>query len=204
MAKKIGSSIKMSRRMGQDLGHKQNQHKVARRLTVPPGQHGQRRRRGRRTSEFGTQLLEKQKVKFIYGVLERQFQRYMEKAQQNPQATGEELLRLLETRLDNVIFRLGFAPTRPMARQLISHRHILVNGKRVDIPSYHVRVNDLITLDNVATEIPDVQKLLVKKDLDIPGWMQKKATTGKISRLPERTDIDASVNEQLIVEFYSR
>jgi small subunit ribosomal protein S4 len=204
MARNLSPSIKKSRRFGVDLGHKQNSQKVARRLTVPPGQHGQRKRRGRRPSEYGQQLAEKQKVKFIYGILEKQFAKYVKTAKLNPQATGEELLRLLERRLDNAVFRLNFAPTRAMARQLITHGHILINNKKVTIPSYQVNVNNIIMLSPTAAGIPDVLKRLEQKDIGIPKWMQKKALAGKIHRLPGISDIDSGVNDQLIVEFYSR
>lgn len=204
MARNLSPSIKKSRRFGQDLGHKQNSQKVARRLTIPPGQHGQKKRRGRKTSEFGQQLAEKQKVKFIYGILEKQFAKYVKIAKLNPQATGEELLRLLERRLDNVIFRLNLAATRAMARQLVAHGHILVNNKKVSIPSYQVKVGDVVMLSPTAANIPDIIKKSQDKDVEIPKWMQKKAFAGKIHQLPSIADIDSSVNDQLIVEFYSR
>lgn len=202
MARYTGPTIKKSRRVGQDLGHKQNLQKVARRITVLPGQHG--RRGTRRQSEYGQQLMEKQKVRLIYGVMERQLRRYMSEAQRNPQATGAELLRILERRLDNVIYRLGFAPTRAMARQLVTHGHIRVNDQKVDVPSYRVAVGEVITLSPKTHEIPDVRNKLMDKEYQIPGWMQKKAVAGKIRRLPERSDIDTGVDEQLVVEFYSR
>lgn len=204
MARDLSPSIKKSRRFGVDLGHKQNSQKVARRLTVPPGQHGQKKHRRRRISEYGQQLAEKQKVKFIYGILEKQFVKYVKKAKLNPKATGEELLRLLERRLDNVVFRLNFAPTRAMSRQLIVHGHVSINSKKVTIPSYQVNVGDVIMLNQTAVNIPDVLKRLEQKDVEISKWMQKKAFAGKIHRLPSIADIDSSVNDQLIVEFYSR
>lgn len=204
MARNIQPKIRLSRRFGQDLGHKQNSQKVARRLTIPPGQHGQKKRRGRRASEYDEQLTEKQKVKLIYGILEKQFVKYVNTAKLNPQATGEELFRLLERRLDNVIFRLNFAPTRAMARQLVSHGHIFVNNRKITVPSYQVRVDDLITVDQKAANIPDVNKKLEEKGAQIPKWMQKKALAGKIHRLPGISDIDSGINDQLIVEFYSR
>ena len=204
MARNLSPSIKKSRRFGVDLGHKQNSQKVARRLTIPPGQHGQKKRRGRRPSEYGQQLAEKQKVKFIYGILEKQFVKYVKKAKLNPQATGEELIRLLERRLDNAVFRFNFAPTRAMSRQLITHGHVTVNNKKVTIPSYQVNIGDIIMLDQTAANIPDVLKRLEQKDVEIPKWMQKSALAGKIHQLPGITDIDSGINDQLIVEFYSR
>lgn len=202
MGRYIGPKIKRSRRLGQDLGHKQNLQKVARRLSIVPGQHG--RRGARRQSEYGQQLAEKQKVQFSYGVSERQLRGYIATAQRTPQATGLELLRLLERRLDNAVYRLGFAPTRGLARQLVSHGHVFVDQKKVSIPSYRVAIGDIITLSPVALEIPDVKARMANKEQEIPKWMQKMAGAGKISRLPERQEIDASVEEQLIVEFYSR
>lgn len=202
MARYTGPKIKRSRRLGLDLGHKQNLQKVARRLSVPPGQHG--RRGMRRQSEYGQQLTEKQKVQFSYGIQERQLRRYVTEAQRTPQATGIELLRLLERRLDNVVFRLGLAPTRALARQLATHGHIFVNQQKIRIPSYRVRIGDIITLSPKALEIPDVKARIANKEVEIPKWMQKTAAAGKISRLPERADIDSVVDEQLLVEFYSR
>ena len=202
MARYIGPIVKKSRRFGQDLGHKQNLQKVARRISVLPGQHG--RRGARRSSDYGLQLAEKQKLQFVYGILEKQLRRYVKEAQRNPQATGAELLRLIERRLDNVVFRLGFSPTRAMARQLVSHGHVSVNTRKVDIPSYRVTTGDIVTLSKHALEIPDVRGKIQDKEYQIPGWMQKKAAAGKISRLPERTEIEVPVEEQLVVEFYSR
>lgn len=158
----------------------------------------------RRQSEYGQQLTEKQKVQFSYGIQERQLRRYVTEAQRTPQATGIELLRLLERRLDNVVFRLGLAPTRALARQLATHGHIFVNQQKIRIPSYRVRIGDIITLSPKALEIPDVKARIANKEVEIPKWMQKTAAAGKISRLPERADIDSVVDEQLLVEFYSR
>lgn len=202
MARYIGPKIRLSRRFGQDLGLKQNQQKVARRIQVPPGQHGRRGRR--RTSDYGRQLLEKQKIRFTYGVFERQLRRYMEKAQQNRSATGTEFLRLLERRLDNVLYRFGFAPTRTMARQLVSHGHVLVNHKPITIPSYETSVGDIVTMTQKTYEIPDVKKTMERAEYKLPVWMQKTGGAGTIRRMPEREDIDAGIDEQLIVEFYSR
>lgn len=202
MARYIGPKIKKSRRLGQDLGHKQNLQKVARRLSVIPGQHG--RHGAKRQSEYGQQLAEKQKVQFVYGILEHQLRRYVQQAQRTPQATGIELLRLLERRLDNVVYRIGFAPTRALARQLATHGHVLVNQKKVRVPSYRISIGDIITLSSRALEIPDVKTRIADKEYEAPKWMQKTAAAGKISRLPERADIDTTVDEQLLVEFYSR
>lgn len=202
MARYTGPRVKKSRRAGVDLGHKQNLQKVARRISVLPGQHG--RRGFRRLSEYGQQLLEKQKLRWTYGIMEKQFVRYVQEAQRNPQATGAELIRILEQRLDNILFRLGFVPTRAMGRQLVNHGHVRINGQAVGIPSYRVVPGDVITLSAKALEIPDVKKRISDASSQTPAWMQKKAAAGKILRLPERSDVDMSIDEQLIVEFYSR
>lgn len=202
MARYTGPTVKKSRHFGQDLGHKQNLQKVAKRITVLPGQHGHKGQR--RSSEFGQQLTEKQKLRYTYGVMERQLRGYAMRAQRNSQATGAELLRILERRLDNAVYRLGFAPTRPCARQLVNHGHVMVNGKKVDIASYQVNIGDIITLSATALEIPDIKGKIADKEYKVPGWMQKQATAGKISRLPEKSDIDLLIDEQLVVEFYSR
>lgn len=202
MARYTGPKLKKSRRLGVDLGHKQNQQKVARRLSVIPGQHG--RRGMRRQSEYGQQLAEKQKIQYAYGIQERQLRRYVTEAQRTPQATGIELLRLLERRLDNVVYRLGFAPTRGFARQLVNHGHVFVSQRRISIPSYRVAEGDIITLSPKALGIPDVKARIASKEYEIPKWMQKTGAAGKVSRLPEREQIDTMADEQLLVEFYSR
>lgn len=175
---------------------------IERRGGVPAGQHGQRGLR--RLSEFGVQLREKQKAKRLYGVLERQFRRNFEQAAKVREATGEALLQLLETRLDNVVYRLGFTLSRGIARQLVTHGHILVDGKKVNIPSYRVRPGEIISLAPKGLKISQVKTALEEKDRVIPGWLERKAAVGKVVRLPKREEIDASINEQLIVEFYSR
>ena len=164
--------------------------------------HGRKFRK--RLSDYGVQLREKQKVKRLYGVLEKQFRRYFEVARKNREATGEVLLQLLETRLDNIIYRLSFAPTRPMARQLVTHGHVLVDGKKIDIPSFSVKSGQVVSLQPKAQEIPTVKMLLEDKDVKVPSWLERKAAVGKIVRIPERNDIDATISESLIVEFYSR
>lgn len=175
---------------------------IERRGGVPAGQHGQRGLR--RLSEFGVQLREKQKAKRLYGVLERQFRRNFEQAAKVREATGEALLQLLETRLDNVVYRLGFTLSRGIARQLVTHGHISVDGKKVNIPSYRVRPGEIISLAPKGLKISQVKTALEEKDRVIPGWLERKAAVGKVVRLPKREEIDASINEQLIVEYYSR
>lgn len=204
MGRYTGPKLRKARRVGIDLDSKQNAQKTAKRLNIIPGQHGQRFRRGKRASEYGVQLLEKQKIRFMYGVSERQLRRYVVIAQKNPQATGEELLKILERRLDNVLFRLGLAPTRDMSRQLIVHGHILVNNQKIDRPSYQVSIGDIIILSKTAQEIPDIARCIANKEHKSPSWMQKKTIAGKISRLPTRKDTDDQIEEQLIVEYYSR
>lgn len=199
MARYTGPKDRLSRREGTDLfgaGSKLT------RLTVPPGMHGPRGSRA--PSQYGRQLREKQKVRRMYGVLERQFRRYIEEALKSRGNTGEMLISLLERRLDNTVYRLGFAPSRPAARQLVGHRHVLVGGKKVNIPSYQVRVGETISLSPKAIEIPHIKKLLQDEDIKLPGWLMRKAIVGKVSSLPKREDVAESISEQDIVEFYSR
>lgn len=200
MARYTGPKDRLSRREGFDLFGKGAK---LTRLTVPPGQHGPKGTR-RRPSQYSRQLREKQKVKRIYGVLEKQFRKYVSQALKVKGNTGEVLLSLLERRLDNVIYRLGFAPTRPAARQLVSHKHVLVNGKKLNIPSYQVKQGDTITLTKTAMEIPAVQRLLEVKNPKVPEWLERKAAAGNVKRLPKREDIVEPITEQDIVEFYSR
>ena len=161
----------------------------------------------RKQSEYGLQLTEKQKVKFIYGMLEKQFRKYYEMAVKMPGITGENLLQILESRLDNVIFRLGLANTRRESRQMVSHGHILVNGKRLDIPSYRVKVGDVITLKE-STKSSERMKDIVEANSTrtVPKWldMDKNTLTGKVIALAAREDIDFEVEEHLIVELYSK
>lgn len=203
MARYTGPKNRLSRREGVNLDLKTAGNlKLERRLKVLPGQHGRRGRR--KTSEFGIQLREKQKVKRMYGVLEKQFASYYEKAAKTKGATGETLLVTLERRLDNVVYRLGFAPTRQSARQIVSHGHVLVNGKRMTIPSYLVKTDDTISLDTKAQNIAYIKKLLEEKTLTIPNWLEKKAVVGKVARYPKREDITGDIAEQQIIEYYSR
>ncbi len=161
----------------------------------------------RKQSEYGRQLTEKQKVKFIYGMLEKQFRKYYEWATKMPGITGENLLQILESRLDNVVFRLGLSNTRRESRQMVTHGHILVNGKRLDIPSYRVKVGDVITLKE-KTRNSDRMKDIIEANSSrlVPKWldMDKNTLTGKVIALAQRDDIDFEVEEHLIVELYSR
>lgn len=203
MARYTGPKNKKARRLGVDLGLKTSGVKLERRIGTPPGAHG-RKGGNRKVSDYGVQLAEKQKAKNIYGILERQFKKYYVEASKNPLATGEVMLSLLERRLDNCVYRLGFAPTRSSARQLVSHGNVMVNGKKLNIPSYKVKLNDVISLSKTATEIPYIKVLLADKEKESAAWLDRKAALGKVIRLPIRSDIIEAINEQLIVEFYSR
>ncbi len=200
MARYTGPKDRLSRSEGFDLFGKGAK---LTRLTVPPGVHGPKGSR-RRPSRYKLQLREKQKTRRLYGVLEKQFKGYVGKALKSRGNSGEVLLSLLEQRLDNVVFRLNFAPTRPAARQLVSHRQVLIDGKKVNIPSYQVKPGETITLTTKAMEIPAVKKLLETKKLSIPDWLQKKAVVGKVKRLPVVDDISEPISTQDIIEFYSR
>ncbi len=202
MSRYTQPKIKLMRKIGQDLGLKSNPLKTAKRLNILPGFHGRKGRR--KLSDFGTQLLEKQKVRILYGVMEKQLRRYFTAAAKNPTATGSALLSLLESRLDNVVYRLGFAPTRAAARQLITHGHVKVNNIKTSTPSYSLSQGDTIALSGRAVKIPYIADLLKAKNQGLPSWLEKKAAVGRVNRLPERDDVTDDINEQLIVEFYSR
>ena len=164
-------------------------------------------KRRRKEAEYGMQLREKQKAKFIYGVLEKQFRGYFNKAKRQPGITGENLMRILESRLDNVVFRLGFARTRKEARQTVSHGHITVNGKRVDIPSYRVRPGDVVAVADKAKEMLVIKSALVSNErMQVPAWLEVdiEKLQGNVLSLPNRDQIDLDINEQLIVELYSK
>ena len=157
-------------------------------------------------SEYGLQLTEKQKLRFIYGVLEKQFRKYYVMATKKPGVTGEVLLQILESRLDNVVYRLGFAKTRQQARQMVNHGHITVNGNKVDIPSYLVRVGDVIALKEASRNSGIKTLVLANGDKVVPSWLEADAEnfTGKVVALAARSDIDYAVKENLIVEYYSK
>ena len=173
------------------------------RRAYPPGDHGRGRQK---QSEYRLQLREKQKARRYYGVLERQFRNYYDKASRQPGVTGENLLRLLESRLDNVIVRLGFAGSRRQARQLVLHGHWTVNGRRVDIPSYQVRTEDVIAINHGGSNAEQVIREATDLVSTVPAWLQADhdGLTAKVLRYPERTEIDTPVQEQLIVELYSK
>jgi small subunit ribosomal protein S4 len=206
MARETGPQCKQCRREGQKLFLKGQRCLTEKcgveRRSYPPGEHG----RGRvRASEYRQQLREKQKARRYYQLLERQFRRYYEKAARQPGVTGENLLRLLERRLDNVLVRLGFAASRRQARQLIAHGHWMVNGRRVDIPSYQVRPDDVISIRSESAAA-DVVRSATELTAVVPPWLQADhdALTAKVLRMPERTEITSPVEEQLIVELYSK
>ncbi len=207
MARYIGPKAKLSRREGTDLFLKSTRRSLADKckLDTKPGQHG--RTSGSRTSDYGNQLREKQKVKRIYGVLERQFRRYFAEAERRKGNTGENLLSLLESRLDNVVYRMGFGSTRAEARQLVSHKAILLNGNVANIPSMQVRPGDVIAIREKAKKQTRIQEslVLVAQSGDI-NWVSVDATKleGTFKQAPDRDDIGGDINESLIVELYSR
>jgi len=202
MARSTSSRSKIVRKFNENIFGQKKFDVILARKPQPPGTHGKKMQR--RSSDYGTQLKEKQKLKAVYGILERQFKRYYAKARKTQTATGEKLLQILESRLDNLIYRAGFAPTRASARQLVNHGHVLVDGKKVSIPSYLVKLNQVISLKQKTAKIPLITELLANKDINVPKWIKRKALSAKLLRLPEREEIDTNIQEQLIVEFYSR
>jgi len=201
MARYIGPKQRLQRQIGEDLGLKTNALKTARRLAIKPGQHGAKNRR--KLSNYGVQLKEKQKLKYIYGVLEKQLRATYEKASKNTAATGTAMLSFLERRLDNVVYRLGWAPTRAAARQLVNHNHFVVNGKKMNIPSYQVKVGDVITMKAKTAKVPIVAEAM-KQEVVLPAWLEAKNGAAHVSKLPVRDDITEKIDEQLIVEYYNR
>ena len=200
MARYTGPAYKKSRRLG--FSTLENGKELAKR-PYAPGQHGQDRRK--KLSEYGIQMQEKQKVRILYGLNEKQFRRTFERASKMKGIAGENLLVLLESRLDNMVYRLGMARTRSSARQIVNHGHILVNGKKVDIPSYTTKVGDVISVKENSKNHPAIIDSL-EQNRTVPAFleMDKKNLTGKYLRTPERTELNPEINEQLIVEFYNR
>lgn len=206
MARYLGPKLKLSRREGTDLFLKSGVRAIDSKckLEAAPGQHGARKAR---LSEYGVQLREKQKVRRTYGVLEKQFRNYYKDAARLKGNTGENLLTLLETRLDNVVYRMGFGATRAEARQLVSHKSILVNGRVVNIPSFKVSANDVISVREKSQKQARIKAALeVASQREKPTWVEVDNTKmeGAFKRLPERSDLSAEINEQLIVELYSK
>lgn len=200
MARYTGPKHKISRRHGINLQEKTSA-SLTRRLNIPPGVHGKKLKR--RPSEFGQQLREKQKAKAVYGLLEKQFAGMVASVQKQKGETGSLLIAMLERRLDNVVYRLGFAKNRTMARQFVSHGHVVVDGKKVTIPSYAVKPGSVITLSKTIQQIPDVIKLLDEEQIILP-FLEKKGTVGKLIRVPTRDEVQVPFNVQLIIEYYSR
>jgi small subunit ribosomal protein S4 len=207
VARYIGPKAKLSRREGTDLFLKSARRSIAdkSKSDSKPGQHG--RTSGARTSDYGLQLREKQKVKRIYGVLEKQFRRYFAEADRRRGNTGSNLLSLLESRLDNVVYRLGFASTRAEARQLVSHKAILVNGKPVNIPSYSVKAGDVVAVREKSRSQVRIQEALqLAQQIGFPAWVEVAVdkVEGVFKKAPDRDEFGADINESLIVELYSR
>ena len=207
MARYLGPKAKLARREGTDLYLKSARRAISdkAKFDTKPGQHG--RTSGARTSDFGLQLREKQKVKRMYGVLERQFRRYFAEAERRRGNTGANLLSILESRLDNVVYRMGFGSTRAEARQLVSHQGITVNGKVVDIASYSVKVGDTVAVREKAKKQLRVQdSVKLAESIGIPAWVKVDATKleGVFTKTPDRDEFGAEINESLIVELYSR
>ncbi|MDZ4064074.1 MAG: 30S ribosomal protein S4 [Coriobacteriia bacterium] len=208
MARYTGADCRLCRREGIKLflkGDRCYSDKCGvERRPYPPGQAGKRRPRD---SEYRVQLREKQKTKRIYGLLEKQFRNYYELANRQSGITGVNLLRLLESRLDNVVYRFGFAKSRDEARQVVRHGHISVNGRKVDIPSYRVRPGDSVTVGDKSKDLLVIKTALISSEkIEVPGWLEVdiEKLAGKVLSLPERDQIDAPVREQLIVELYSK
>ncbi len=206
MARYIGPKLKLSRREGTDLFLKSGVRAIDSKCKIDtaPGQHGARKPR---LSDYGVQLREKQKVRRIYGILEKQFRNYYREAARQKGNTGENLLQLLEGRLDNVVYRMGFGATRAESRQLVSHKAIVVNGRVVNIPSYQVSPEDVITVREKAKKQARIKAALdLSTQREKPTWVEVDADKmeGVYKRLPERSDLSADINEQLIVELYSK
>ncbi len=201
MARYTGPKHKIARREGLNILEKESG-SLRRRLNIPPG--GLKKKIRRRLSEYGQQLREKQKAKATYGLLEKQFGNLVKTLSKKKGETGELIISLLETRLDNVVYRLGFAKTRAMARQLVTHRHIFVNEKRVNIPSYQVRVNDIVSLSPKMQKNVQVLPLISEKDRIILPFLKKEGISGKLIRMPKKDDVQVLFDLQLIIEYYSR
>ena len=207
MARYLGPKAKLSRREGTDLFLKSARRSISdkAKFDSKPGQHG--RTSGQRTSDFGLQLREKQKVKRMYGILERQFRRYFEEADRRRGNTGANLLSLLESRLDNVVFRMGFGSTRAESRQLVSHKAITVNGAGVNIPSYMVKPGDVVSVrDKSKKQNRIVEALQLAQQVGMPAWVEVNGdkAEGTFKKVPDRDEFGSDINESLIVELYSR
>jgi small subunit ribosomal protein S4 len=200
MGRYTGPKHKLARREGINLLDKTS-NTLARRLNIPPGQHA--RKRKKRTSEYGTQLREKQKAKVTYGIMEKQFKKMFKFAENQKEETGELLVALLETRLDNVVYRLGFSRSRAGARQLVSHGHVLVNDKKINIPSFQLKADDIISVVAKSQTNPLILQAMEEKKEFVP-YVVRKGASGKLLRMPKKEDLEVPFNTQLIVEYYSR
>jgi len=202
MARYTGPKTRIARKFGEAIF---GPDKHLDRKNFPPGQHGMNKKR-KKTSEYGVQLREKQKAKYTYGILERQFHNTFEKASRSKGVTGEVLLQLLESRLDNVVYRLGISPTRAAARQLVSHRHITVNGEVVNIPSFQLKPGDIIGVREKSKSLEIVVESLTTRKSSKLSWLEwdDAQMAGKFMSIPDRTDIPENIKEQLIVELYSK
>ena len=206
MARYLGPKCKLSRREGTDLFLKSARRALDSKckLDTPPGQHGARKTR---LSEYGVQLREKQKIRRIYGVLERQFRNYFAEAVRRKGSTGENLLQILESRLDNVVYRVGIGSTRAEARQLVSHKAVTVNGQTVNIPSYQVKAGDVISVREKSKKQVRIQEALaLAEQIGFPSWVSvdTKKMEGVFKTVPERSELSSDIKEQLVVEFYSK
>jgi len=205
MAKTKTAKGKLVRKFGENIFGNPKYDKLLNRKPYLPGQHGQARRR--KLSNYGIQLAEKQKIKFMYGLLEKQFRNLFAKADNMAGETGTNMMQLLERRLDNVVYRIGFAPSRPSARQLVSHAHFLVNGKKVNIPSFLIRPGDVIVVREKSKKMDIILEAMrrIKGDVDL-GWLEldKAKMRGTFTAVPDRDEMNLTVNEQLVVELYSK
>lgn len=202
MARYIGPKSKIARKFGEPIF---GPDKYLERKNYPPGQHGINKKR-KKTSEYGVQLREKVKVKYLYGILERQFRNAFERASRSKGVTGEVLLQILESRLDNTVYRMGIAPTRAAARQLISHRHITVNGKVINVPSYQLKPGDIVGVREKSKSLEAIVNSLASHRMSKLPWLEWDDTqmAGKFMSVPQRSEIPENINEQLIVELYSK
>ncbi len=205
MAKYKGARGKLVRKFGENIFGNAKFDRLLNRKSYAPGQHGQSRRR--RLSNYGLQLREKQKIKYMYGLLEKQFLNNFKKAEMMKGETGTNMMQLLERRLDNVVYRLGFAPTRPAARQLVNHYHFLINGKPVNIPSYLLKPGDLVQVKEKSKKLDLILESLkrIKGDIDLP-WLEldKAKMKGSFIAVPERDQMNLTIDERLVVELYSK
>jgi small subunit ribosomal protein S4 len=208
MGRYIGPWVRIDRRFGVVVSGKKSAPKILSKRNFPPGQHGRVKGRKRKLTEYGLRLMEKQKLKFLYGgIREKQFKKYFDMASKSKGNTGQVLLQLLERRLDNVVYRLGFASTRRQARQFVVHGHILVNGKKLNIPSYLVSAGDIIEVKPSSRDIPQIKENLENIDpRSVPVWLQldKENFRGKVLDLPKDVQLEIPINLQYIIEFYSR